>query len=142
MNAIEAVPTLNRLLTILCRSLPAYLADAQPWSQLARREVRLAIDRLLADQELYARRVAEAILQCGGRPQPGSFPPEFTAKNDLSLDFLLREVIEHQEEDVAAIEECVEELEIDSSLHALSEEILGNAKGHLDSLMELLADQE
>ena len=65
----------------------------------------------MADQQRYARRVAEAITRRGGRPNPGHFPVEFTAKNDLALDFLFREVVAHQEHDVAMIERCAAELE-------------------------------
>lgn len=58
----------------------------------------------------------------------------FTAKNDLSLTYLRREVIEHQEQDIASIERCVERLEGVPTLRSLGEEILGNAKGHLEIL--------
>ncbi len=75
--------------------------------------------------------VTEAITAHGGRPDPGRFAMHWTAKNDLSLGFLLQEVIDQQEQDVAAIEQCAAELEEIASLHALAEEILGNARGHL-----------
>ena len=61
MNAFEAIPVLNELLRILCRSLPAYLADAKPWAQSDDQQLRAALDHLVADQQRYARRVAEAI---------------------------------------------------------------------------------
>jgi hypothetical protein len=137
MKSFEAVPILNRLLAVLCRSLPAYLASAAPWAKTDHRAIRVALERLSADQRLYAQRVAEAIVRCGGRPDPGGFPPEFAAKNDLAIGFLLREVIEYQEQDLSAIEYCAAQLENTPALHALAEEILGNAKGHLDALREV-----
>ena len=91
---------------------------------------------------MYAERVADAIVQCGGQPDPGRFPTEFAAKNDLSIEFLLREVVADQERDVAAIAACVGRLGGASALHALAEEILGNAKGHLDILQELMKERE
>jgi hypothetical protein len=141
MNAIEAVPTLNRLLCLLCRSLPAYLADvkASAWAEGER--IRVAIDRLASDQRMYAQRVAESITERGGRPNSGRFPTEFTAKNDISLVFLLPQIIDRQREDIAAIQQCVGRLEGDSALHALAEEILGNAKGHLDILAGMMKDK-
>ena len=141
MNAFETIPVLNKLLGLLCRSLPAYLADARPWTRIGRPEIQTPLDRLVADQQRYARRVAEAITQRGGRPNPGHFPAEFTAKNDLALDFLFREVIAHQEHDVAMIERCAAELETAPALHALAEEILGNARGHLDILVEKMKEK-
>lgn len=138
MKSFEAVPILNRLLAILCRSLPAYLAGATPWARTDHRAIRVVLDRLVADERLYAQRVAEAVADCGGCPDPGAFPPELAAKNDLAIEFLLREVIEYQEQDLLAIEHCAAQLENDPALHALAEEILGNAKGHLDVLREVV----
>ena len=137
MKAFETIPVLNRLLGLLCRSLPAYLADARPWTQSDNRQLRTALDQLVADQQRYARRVTEAITERGGRPDPGRFPTEFTAKNDLALEFLRREMIRRQQQDVAAIQQCAVELEGGASLHSLAEEILGNARGHLDILKEM-----
>ena len=141
MNAFETIPVLNQLFGLLCHSLPAYLADVKTlaWSEGER--VRVAIGRLVADQQMYAQRVADAITQRGGRPNPGRFPTEFTAKNDLSLAFLLPEIIDSQRQAVAAIEHCVGRLEGESALHALAEEVLGNAKGHLDILVEMMKDK-
>jgi hypothetical protein len=142
MKTFETIPVLNRLLAILCRSLPAYLADARPWTRIGRHEIQTLLDRLAADQQKYARRVANAISQRGARPDAGRFPAEFTAKNDLALDFLFREVVAHQEHDVAMIERCAAELETAPPLHALAEEILGNARGHLDILLEKMQAEE
>ena len=140
-DAIKAIRVLNDLLRILCRSLPAYLADAKPWAQSEDRQLRVALSHLVADQQRYAQRVAEAIAERGGRPDPGRFPAEFTAKHDLSIEFLRKEVIGQQEQNVLAIERCAAQVEDVAVLHALAEEILGNAKGHLDVLKEMLNDE-
>jgi hypothetical protein len=137
MNAFEAIPVLDRLLKLLCRSLPAYLADARPWARAGDRRIQAALDRLVADQQMYARRVAEAITERGGRPDPGRFPTALTAKNDLGLDFLLQEVIADQQRAAAAIEHCAAQLENLPSLHSLAEEIFGNVRGHLDIFKEM-----
>ena len=141
MKSFEAIPVLNKLLALLCRSLPAYLADARPWTRIGRQEIQTLLDRLVADQQRYARRVAEAISRRGARPNPGRFPAEFTAKNDLALDFLFREVVAHLEHDVAMIERCAAELDTAPALHALAEEILGNARGHFEVLLEKLKEE-
>jgi hypothetical protein len=140
MNPHETIPVLNQLLQVLCRSLPAYLADVKMAGWDVGEAIRLSLERLVADQRMYAQRVAEAISERGGRPNPGAFPTEFTAKNDLSLTFLLREIVDSQRQEVAAITDCVARLENESSLHALAEEILGNAKGHLDILAGVVRD--
>jgi hypothetical protein len=136
MESLEAIPILNRLLQIVCRSLPMYLADARPWVRPGRQAMQTALDRLVADRRRYAGRVAEAITALGDRPDPGRFPAEFSAKNDLSLDFLLPELVESQEEDLLEIDRCVLQLDGEPSLHSLAEEIRGNVRGHLEILRE------
>jgi hypothetical protein len=141
MNATESISVLNRLLGLLHRSLPMYLADIKTLVHPKGERIRLALRHMVNDQRMYAQRVAAAIAQCGGQPNAGRFPTEFAAKNDLALDFLLREIIACHDRDVVAVARCVEQLEGDSTLHALAEEILGNAKGHLDILQELVKDR-
>ena len=81
------------------------------------------------------------ILYYGGDVLPGVFPFEFTGLVDLSADYLLGIIIDHQEKDIAVIQDCVNQLEADPLAQALAEESLGAAKGHLDSLQELVATQ-
>jgi hypothetical protein len=138
MNAFEAIPVLERLLKLLCRSLPAYLADARPWAQAGDHRIQAELDRLVSDQQMYASRVAEAISQYGGRPDPGRFPMSMTAKNDLSLEFLLSEVIDDQRRTAAAVQNCAALLEDVPLLHSLAEETFGNVQGHLDILTEMM----
>ena len=138
MKPSEAIQALNRLLRTLCRSLPMYLADAKPWVRSEDAKLQAAMCHLVSDQQMYAKRLAEAIERRGGRPDPGRFPTEFTAKNDLSLEFLLIEVIDYQDQDVAVIKHHAAQLTAAPALHALAEEILGNARGHLDVLVEML----
>lgn len=136
LDTLEVVQVLNELLWLLCRSLPAYLADARPWTDSDDRQLRTALERLVADQQRYARRVDETIVSYGGRPDPGRFAMNLTAKNDLSLEFLRQEVINQQQQDIFRFERCAAEFENIPPLHALAEEILGNARGHLDILNE------
>ena len=44
MNAMETIPVLNRLLGLLCRSLPAYLADVKTLGQPEGEKVRTALE--------------------------------------------------------------------------------------------------
>jgi hypothetical protein len=141
MNATESILVLNRLLGLLCRSLPTYLADVKTLGHPEGEPIRAALNGLVADQRMYAQRVADAIARCGGQANSGRFPTEFAAKNDLSVEFLLREIVAGLDRDVVSIGQCVGQLEGASTLHALAEEILGNAKGHLDILQELVNDQ-
>ncbi len=141
MKNHEAISTLNQLLGVLCRSLPAYLADARPWSRLGSWKAQTAIDRLVADLRMYVRRVAEQIDSLGGCPDSGRFPTEFTAKNDLAVQFLVGEIIDYLDRDAATIERIATRLENIPAAHALAEEILGNVKGHVDVLKGRMKDE-
>jgi hypothetical protein len=136
MKPSDAIPILNQLLQIVSRSLSMYLADAKPWARPERQRLQAAVDRLVADQRLFAGRVAQAIVERGGRPDWGTFPSGFAAKHDLSLDFLARELVSGLSANVTQFEGCVTQLSQIPPLHALAEEILGNVRGHLDVLSE------
>ena len=137
MNEAEVVEQLDRLLRTLCRSLPMYLQEARPWTRQEDDPITEALDCLASDQQTFARRVADAIVDHGGRPDPGCFPVAFTGINDVSTDFLLQEAIDHQQQNAATIKQCVDRLADVPLLHSLAEEIYGNAQGHLDTLERL-----
>jgi hypothetical protein len=138
MTSSSTIQALDELLRMLCRSLPAYLIDAKPWASSGDQHLRVALGHLAADQQRYVHRIEHAIIELGSRPDCGHFPKAFAAKNDLSLDYLHREVIQQLEQDIVAIKDCVAQLDETAALHSLAEEILGNAKAHLEILKETL----
>ena len=137
MNQPEALSVFCRLLRILCRSLPRYLEAARPWSRRDDEQAQEVLAKIVADQRTLAERVARAIVAHGGRPDPGCFPIEFTAINDLALDFLQQRLVECQRRDVAAIEHCAAELQPVPALRSLAEKALASARTHLDRLEDL-----
>jgi hypothetical protein len=142
MRRASTIDVLNQLLVLHHRSLPMYLSYAVPWSSSepnGTQKVSDALDRLVEDQKLYSGRIADAILDRGGRIESGGFPMEFTDLHLLSLDFLLREMIRYLRRDIETIQRCVDLLD-DPAAKDLAEEALGNAKGHLDTLEELARD--
>jgi hypothetical protein len=120
----------------LCRGLPQYLVEAKPWLQHDDADYLAALRNLIADQRHYANRMAEAIDSRGGRPDPGPFPLEYASINDLSLDFLKIRILEQLKEDYSALLKIVDRLADQHELHALAEEIVGNYRGHLETLEE------
>jgi hypothetical protein len=132
----DPIDVLGRLFRVLYRSLPTYLAGADPWTHPGDEPAAKVLADIVADQRLYAGRIAEAILQKRGRVDNGDFPMEFTELNMLSFDYLLTEMARRQKQDIAAIERCVADLAGDLELQVLAEEVLGNARGHLESLHE------
>ena len=65
---------------------------------------------------------------------PGEFPMTFTDLHDLSLGFLLNRLVEHQRHDVHAIERCVGQLHGDVEGHDLAQDILADARAHLQTV--------
>ena len=133
----DPLPVLNDLLRILYRSLPMYLAEARPWVHRRDEKLASAITAIAGDQCLFAHRVAQAIVDMGRHPNPGSFPYQFTSIHDLAIDYLLQRLVEYQHRDVTHIGRCVEDLAEQPQHAALAEEILGNARGHLETLEQL-----
>ena len=72
-----------------------------------------------------------------GLTDTGKFPIEFTDTHDLAIDYLIREAIVCQKQDIADLQGCVDELRLAPAAQSLAAEALGMAKGHLESLEEL-----
>lgn len=137
MPAETSLDVLNRLLRIVYRSLPMYLANTSPWTSRRDGQAEAVLARLVADSKHYAQKLADAILDRNGILETGSFPIEYADVHDLSLDYMVGELIESQHRNIAAIGRCVTALGRDRAARALAEEVLGNARGHLESLEEL-----
>jgi hypothetical protein len=137
MNDDASIPILNRILAVLNRSLPMYLADADPWTSAGDEQAAKVLARIVEDQRRDVNRLAERIIGKAAHVEPGHWPMEFTDLNFLSLDFLLLELLRHQKQDVAQIERCVALLARDRQARELAEEVLGSEKAHLDALEDL-----
>ena len=83
MDPNDPIDVLNRLLRLLCRSLPVYLESTRPSDPLDPRDLGHRLSVIAADQRALARRVADAISERKGQVEAGHFPVEFTAINDL-----------------------------------------------------------
>jgi len=128
------VSVLNRLLQTLSRSLALYVEEIRPWSLADDEPVWTAIGRLAADSRIYSQRVAEAIIERRAQPHPGPYPLKYASLNDLSLEFFLRQIIDHLERDQEAIGECIAELVDAPDVRGLAEEAYGNLRGHIEIL--------
>jgi hypothetical protein len=137
MNAVNSVDTLNRLLVIHHRSLASYLSYASPTWHRGDDRARDVLQQIAADHQQVVDRLGEMIIENDGVVQFGGYPMRFTGYHDLGFEFLLDRLIESQKKDVAAIEECIGQLDPAPLAKALAQEALGAAKAHLESLEEL-----
>ena len=133
----DTIDVLNRLLAVHSRSLPQYLCSARPWTTARDSKAEQALRLIAEDHRLMVERIASAILSASGRPELGEYPMSFTGMHDLSIQYLIREIIDRQRQELETIRNCVARLQHDRSARALAEEALGAAEGHLQNLEEL-----
>jgi hypothetical protein len=137
MAELTTLDWLNRLLTLHRCSLPMYLASAPPWYPQPNSEAEAVLRHIAEDQQLMVDRIGAVILDQGGAVKPSEFPMEFTDLHDLSVDFLIPQVIARQQREIEWMRKCVHALQDEPTARAIAEEALGAAQGHLDSLNEL-----
>lgn len=140
MNKSGTYQALNRLLTILYRSLPMYLKYASPWTHVGDEKAIDVIAHIVEDQRRLSTRVAHYIMEHFGPVEMGEYPLDFPDTHDLAFDFLVGKLLACQQADVAAIEEIVVQSKDDRAAQALAEESLGAQRGHLETLEELAAE--
>lgn len=141
INRNNTVPILNRLVAIHNRSLPMYLSNTRPWTTRRDEAARETLSQIARDQKATVDRLGEMILDYGGVVELGAYPMRFTSTHDLSMEFLVGELIRRQRDDIEAIEQCVRQLGHDTMAKSLAEEALREAKGHLEALEELTTDR-
>ncbi|MFO0912221.1 MAG: hypothetical protein U0795_04655 [Pirellulales bacterium] len=138
-STVLLIRHLNQLLQLHSRSLPVYLACAQPWRPAGQEQSAELLAAMADDHQRRTNEIADYILDLGGVVQLGEFPLDFADLHDLSHDYVWRVVASQLTDHVAQIEGLVGKLGTDPRGRALAEEALGAAKGHLQSVTELLS---
>src|SRR5262245_53505163 len=139
MSPPSTTDILNRLLVLHVRSLPMYLAYAPPYQLYQNERARTVLDQIVEDQKRTIDRLGSLILESNGTVDYGEFPMSFTSLHDLSLTYLLNLLIERQQKTVSACEKLADSLSLAPYAQAAAREAVGEAKGHLQNLQELLA---
>lgn len=140
MPTSESIAALNRILAILMRSFPQYLRYARPFIPPGQAIAMETINEIATGQDTLAERVSDQIVAAGAIPDSGEYPMEFTDTHDLAIDYLVREAICYQRQDIEALAESAESLSLAPAAQSLAYEALGMAKGHLESLQEIADD--
>lgn len=130
---------LNRLLAIVGRSFPQYLLYSRPYVPKGRTSLFESIETIAADQNVMVERISQRLADAEAAARFGEFPMEYTDLHDLDIDFLVGAAVKYQEQDIRSIADIAEQLRLAPAAQSLAEEALGMAKGHLDSLRELLS---
>ena len=114
-----------------------YLRYAHPWTHRSDEPAREVLEDIADDQRRWVERISDVLLAERAPIGRGEFPIEFTGIHDVSLDYLVGRLIDCQRADIETIAHCAAVLPENSTAKALAEEMLGAAKGHLQSLEEL-----
>jgi hypothetical protein len=137
MPSTNGISALSRTIVVLDSSLPQYLANTRPWTQSGDEKAAETLDQIIHEQRRDIGRLA-GMIAAAREPLPSSqYPMSYTDTHDLSLEFLVRELIGYQKQDIAAIEECVALAGSDVVAKSLVEEVLGSGRAHLEFLEAL-----
>lgn len=142
MTEVDTIDVLNRMLVLHHRSLAMYLSYAEPAWAGGDEKAKQTLALIAADEQNMVDRIAEMIADEDRNVRYGAFPMEYTGYHDLAFDFLLGKLIENQQDKILQITEAVDQLSLAPMARMLAEEALGAAKGHLQSLQELVRSNE
>jgi len=111
--SFEVDALLGRLLVRLHRSLLQYVSQVSVWSPSDPSSSAAAqeIERLAARQAESVRALGAYLVEEKGRVDQGVFPVEFSDLQDLSLSFLLPQILRDQREAAAAVERALRDLD-------------------------------
>ncbi|HZN35710.1 MAG TPA: hypothetical protein VFB80_17895 [Pirellulaceae bacterium] len=137
MSPPSTTDVLNRILVLHERSLSMYLSYAPPADLQASERAKAVLGQIVEDQRRTIDRLATLVLDGSGTVDYGEFPLSFTSLHDLSLKYLLNLLIDRQRKLVAVCERLAEQLNLAPFAQAAARESVGEAKGHLDNLLEL-----
>jgi hypothetical protein len=141
MSQPSTIHLLNRLLGIVSRSFLQYLKFSQPYVPLGRKEVMEVLETMVTDQNSMADRISQMVMDQKELARTGEFPMEFTDLHDLDIDFLIDRAMVYQRQDIELVGQLLHQLQLSPAAKSLAEETLGMAKGHLQSLQELVQEQ-
>ncbi len=136
MNSDSTSQVLNRLWVIHQYSLANYVSDAPPWWKDDDASAAELLRDVVEDQRRLADRFGTMMVEYGGELAPGKFPARFAALHDLASEFMWAVLLSYQQRTIEAIEKAVAMLPRASMAQALTQESLGVAKAHLDSMRE------
>ena len=100
MSTQRTYQALNRLLTIVHRSLPQYLMYAMPWTHRGDEKAVQTLRHIVDDQKQLEARIADHILK-QGPVDMGEYPLDFPDTHGLAMDYLLKKLVRCQKLDVA-----------------------------------------
>jgi hypothetical protein len=137
MPTPDTITVLNRVLASLRQSFPQYVRYARPYLPPKYAGAFETLVDVAKAQDALAERVGEQVIAAGAIPDSGEFPMEFTDTHDLGIDYMIREAVGYQEQDVADLESLAASPDLPPAAQSLVSEALGLSRGQLETLREL-----
>ncbi len=137
MAKVTVNELLNRILVTHERSLPMYLAFAAPFVGHGDEAASDVLSQIVTDHKYLAEKLHDFLLEHNHPVGHGQWDMNFTSYHDVSLHYLLTEIVRREKSLIADLTKYSQMLEKVPSAKALVQEALGMAKGHLESLEEL-----
>ncbi len=138
MPQTDVISLLNRLDHQMLRSFPAYSMAVRASSYRGPDEMYDLLRRISSEQRQLADRIAEAIRDRRGIPDPGQFPIEFTAWNDVALPRILERSAELLENTLAEASAIADANPVAPVFH-FAKEVVHLTRRHLAQIGEALA---
>jgi hypothetical protein len=140
MTSTDTNDLLNRILVLHARSLPMYLNYARPDQLWKKPKAAKVLSEIAEAHKRTVDRLGALILDGGGTVDHGEFPMSFTSLNDLSVEYLLKQLIDRQQRFIVVIEKLADQLALAPYAQAAAREAVGEARGHLENLQELAGE--
>jgi hypothetical protein len=138
MSSSNATSALAQGLSVLESSLPQYLANTRPWMRRGDEKAADVLEQIIREQRRDSVRIAD-VIEAANEPLPScQYPMSYTDTHDLSMEYLVREMIAYQKQDIVAIEHCTQLAATNIAAKSLLEEVLGSSRAHLELLEELV----
>ena len=134
----DSIFALNRLLHLAARSFATYSIEVRRASYRGPKELWAVLQQIAGEQQALARRLDEAIRQAGGAPNPGAFPIDFTAWNDVALGRIVEHALDLQRGVVAEIEQAAAGLQEHPDWRVIAQDALDEARSHERLLAETI----
>lgn len=137
MDRGKKIDLVNRVLHATVNSVVQYIDIATPYVPPGYEEQRAEVQRMRDEEVRTATELTDLVNALDGTPTVGVFPYWNIDLNYLDLRFLARFAAEHQEKAVAELEQELPKLRDDPKLHGTMARILGEKRGHLETLREI-----
>jgi universal stress protein A len=133
-----SVDALNQALLAERFSLAIYLRDGRQRTHPGDEPLEEAVRRIANDHERYSDRITKLLSDHVGRVPHGNFPMDFAEHDDeTALDFLLPELIRHEQRIVEQITQALESVGPDTEVCELLQGLLRTEKAHVEALTKI-----